>query len=142
MIATARQLVPQRVQRGLLGATQDRRLAPLFRRIPYLPPEVTFAALPVVYRAHLGGRAEGILEVTIKGPGGGTWTLDIKPKGLRVQRGARQQPPDSRLTTDVFTWTAMATRRLDGTEAFMRGRLDVEGDIRLILTLEACFGGF
>ena len=123
-----------------LKATRD-RLGPVYRRVPYIPPGVTFDALPHVYRSDLGGPATGVLEVEITGPLGGVWTLDIKKDRVKVIPGRSPATPDTRIKTDAFTWTAMATGRTDGTSAFMRGRLEMEGDIRLSLKLESCFGG-
>lgn len=125
----------------LLALRTVQRLGPLYRNIPYIPPGMTFDALPHVYDSEVGGPATGILEVHVTGPLGGTWTLDIRPRGIKVHSGPSKTTPDTRLHTDAFTWTAMATGRTDGTTAFMKGRMEMEGDIRLSLKLESCFGG-
>ena len=137
---TGRQRLVPRLRNRVIRSTQG-RMAPLFRRVPYLPPAMTFDALPVVYKPEYGGPAQGVLEIQVTGLGGGTWTLDIKPDRLKVTRGTGERLPDTRMRVDSRTWTAMATGRIDGTEAFIRGRLDVEGDIRLRIKLDSCFGG-
>src|SRR5258708_25061406 len=63
MVSTAgRQRFVPRLRTRLIRSTQG-RLAPLFKRVPYLPPAMTFDALPVVYKPEYGGPAQGILEV-------------------------------------------------------------------------------
>jgi len=111
----------------------------VLRLTPYIPPALTFAALPHVFRPHRGGPATGLMEIQVRGPGGGAWTLDIRADSVEVSRGPAAGPPDSRLITDVRTWTALAAGRTNGTDAFMRGRLEVQGDIALTLKLDACF---
>lgn len=118
------------------GAAIARRV---LRLAPYIPPALTFAALPYVFRTHRGGPATGLMEIQVRGLGGGVWTLEILPDDVTVLPGPAVGAPDSRLITDVRTWTALAAGRTNGTEAFMRGRLEVEGDIALTLKLDACF---
>lgn len=109
------------------------------RLLPYIPPGLTFAVLPRMFRPHRGGPATGVMEIEVRGLGGGVWTLDILADDVAVWRGRAADGPDSRLITDVLTWTALAAGRTNGTDAFMRGRLEVEGDIALTLKLDACF---
>lgn len=111
----------------------------ILRLAPYIPPALTFAALPYVFRPQRGGPATGLMEIQVRGVGGGVWTLDILQDDVAVLSGPALDRPDSRLITDVRTWTALAAGRTNGTDAFMRGRLEVQGDIALTLKLDACF---
>lgn len=106
--------------------------------IPWVPPALTFWLLPLIFRGDRGGPAEGEMEIVISGPGGGSWALDVRSSGVRVARGPARDPA-CRLLCSSRTWAALASGRITGTEAFMRGRIEVQGDLGLSLKLDACF---
>lgn len=127
------------LRRFLLKASQSRPARKLIRAVPYIPPSLIFSLLPSAYRPGRGGGGTGLMEICITGLGAGTWTMDLSGDALRVIVGPAPEKPATRMTLDSKTWTQMVTRRLDGPEAFMRGKLAVEGDLALTLKLGACF---
>src|SRR5258708_27417160 len=63
MVSTAaRQRLIPRLRNTVIRSTQG-RMAPLFRRLPYLPPAMTFDALPVVYKPEYGGPGERLPDI-------------------------------------------------------------------------------
>lgn len=111
----------------------------MLRFVPYLPPSWVFAALPYAFRPDRGGPATGLMEINVTGKGGGTWSLDVTAEGVTVKEGPCECLPAARLKMDPRTWTALAAGRIAGTEAFSRGRIEVEGDLTLTLKLDAAF---
>ena len=63
----------------------------------------------------------------ITGDGGGDWTLVVDAGSARVERG---EIPDAQttVTMDAADFVAMSSGELDGTDAFMSGKLKVAGD--------------
>src|SRR5258708_24297790 len=121
MVATAaRQRLIPRLRKRVIRSTQG-RMSSLFRRVPYLPPAMTFDALPVVYKPEYGGPAQGILEIQVTRAGRGTWTLDIKPDRLKVTRGPGDPLPHTRKRAGSPTRTPLATRRIPRTPALIPG---------------------
>ena len=75
-------------------------------------------------------RTQGVsarYQFHITGDGGGDWTLVVDAGSARVERG---EIPDAQttVTMDAADFVAMSSGELDGTDAFMSGKLKVAGD--------------
>ena len=64
-----------------------------------------------------------------------TWVLCRDEDRVRILRRAPRRP-DCRLSCTAEDFLALVGGQLDGTEGFMSGRLQVEGDVGLILALQ------
>jgi aminoglycoside phosphotransferase (APT) family kinase protein len=79
----------------------------------------------------LTGRA----QFHLTGPGGHDWYLEIKDgQGRRVEGCAAD--PVVTLTAAADDWTAIQEGRLDRMQAFMQGKMKIEGDMSLLMQLE------
>jgi len=89
--------------------------------------------------AGLGPRVdlpEGVaVRFDLRGDGGGIFTIRREGDvlGLVSDDAAR---PDCRLRCSVDDFLALLEGRLDSRQGFLEGRLDVEGDVGLVLRLE------
>lgn len=75
--------------------------------------------------------AEGVnatFEFTITGEGGGVWTVQIADGACNVIEGPAPSTPDQRLEMDVNTWLSISVGDYVGNEAFLLGKVTVEGD--------------
>ncbi len=70
--------------------------------------------------------------------GAGDWTVHNDRGTLRVLPGL-EDPLDCRLECSVDDFDALVHGRLNAREAFLRGRIQVEGDIGLIQRLNKAF---
>ena len=80
-------------------------------------------------------------EVTVRvqfhltGPGGGSWYV-LSRSGEATRHDGTVGDPAVTVTASAADWDAIQTGRLDRTEAFLGGRLRVDGDLSLLMQLE------
>jgi len=74
----------------------------------------------------------------VQGPGGGTWTVERTDSGDSRVVADEVQRPDCRLACDVSDFHALLEGELDPRRGFLDGRLEVEGDVGLVLALHRC----
>lgn len=75
----------------------------------------------------------------IRGEGGGTWTVARRRGRLQVERGITTHP-DCRLSCSARDFHALLRGELDPREGFLDGRLELEGDVGLVLRLHRLAG--
>lgn len=76
----------------------------------------------------------------LRGEGGGCWTISRDRGALAIHRTGRPGSPDSgapdcRLRCSVSDFRALLRGELDARQGFLDGRLEVEGDVGLVLRL-------
>ena len=74
----------------------------------------------------------------IEGPGGGAWTLERVEGGSSRVTPRDAERPDCRLACNSLDFQALLEGELDPREGFLEGRLEVEGDVGLVLALHRC----
>lgn len=82
-------------------------------------------------------RAQGTVAVyqfNINGKGGGTYQVVLRENSGYAVEGT-PETPDCTLTIDVEDFKQMVDGQLNGTEAFMSGKLQIDGDLGLALRL-------
>ena len=72
--------------------------------------------------------------IVLSGSGGGAWTVETT--GVPSVRRGDVQPADCRLSCTVVDFLALVEGRMAPRDGFLEGRLDVEGDVGLILRLQ------
>jgi len=70
--------------------------------------------------------------------GGGTWTV-VKDRGSVRVVPHLEEPVDCRMACTVEDFDALVHGRLDAREAFLGGRVRIEGDVGLIQRLNKAF---
>jgi putative sterol carrier protein len=87
-------------------------------------------------------KAEGInaaIQVDLSGDNGGLYWLKIQDKQATIGEGKVEKPKMTvRATADDFA--ALAQGTIDPIQAFMRGRIKVQGDMGLALKFLMMFG--
>jgi putative sterol carrier protein len=89
-----------------------------------------FTTMPKVFNS---GSAQGmnvVYQFNISGEGGGNWTVAIRDGACKVEEGVHASPTTT-LIMSADTWLAMVNKELNGMQAFMSGKLKVQGDIML-----------
>jgi putative sterol carrier protein len=92
-----------------------------------LRPEMVFQGLPMAFNAKAAKGLNATYRFDITGDGGGTWTVHVADGACSVTEGGTGMP-DWRLEMDTRTWLDISTGELMGQEAFMLGRVTVEGN--------------
>ena len=75
---------------------------------------------------------EGLVRVVLAGDLGGDWSLEIK-----LGPGAIPDEPSATLTIEAEDAAAIERGELDALQAFMAGRIEVMGDMTLVLQMQA-----
>ncbi len=102
-----------------------------------------FASFDEVFQAlkdHFRGdeaRIHAVVAVHI--PEAGRWYLHFQPGRLEVLREPPEEPVDVTLTVSAQDYWDLLYGRLDPLRAYMQGRLQVEGDRRLLYELQHLF---
>ena len=109
----------------------ERELTPIQRMLrpmrDQLKPELVFQGLPMAFNPDAAKNLRANYGFDITGEGGGTWTVRIADGTCSVVDGS-DGDVDWRLELDANTWIDISTGELMGQEAFMLGRVTVEGD--------------
>ena len=97
--------------------------------------ETFFSTAADRLRSVAGDRPDGaVIVFELSGDGGGTWSVVRRGAQLEVIARARE-PVDCLLRCDIADFDALLDGELDAREAFLEGRLYVEGDAGLVLRL-------
>ena len=75
------------------------------------------------------------VQLHLTGPGGSDWYL-ISDKGKGTRHEGTAQNPDATCTASAKDWDAIQKGDLDRVQAFMSGKLNIEGDLTLMMQLE------
>lgn len=79
--------------------------------------------------------SEGVYQFNITGNDSGTYQLIIDENGGKAVEGT-EKDPEVTLTISDEDYKEMIAGKLNPTEAFMSGKLTIEGDIGLALKLQ------
>ncbi len=85
--------------------------------------------------------AEGlkvVLQFSLTGPRSGEFFIDIKDSTASLVQGVNRNP-ELLVEIDSEDWVAIVEGRLDGTQAYMSGKMKVKGDMNLLLILGQLF---
>ena len=120
------------------------RLAEIFAKFE-APKSVTaadiFATLEDRFLPDQAGDFQAVISYDIGGEGGGQWTAKIGEGQCRLGEGL----DDSAITNVVIAakdWVALSTGKLEPMQAFMTGRLKVEGDVSVLQSIATMFRKF
>jgi hypothetical protein len=78
------------------------------------------------------GELDGMLRMVVAGGEGGDWQL-----GLKLGPGAIPEQPTATVTLTAEDAAAMERGEIDPVQAFMAGGLQVEGDVSLLMQVQA-----
>ena len=77
------------------------------------------------------GAKPAVIGIALSGEGGGDWHLAIADGAARVHAGAAETP-GATIKASASDFLAMLSGELDGTRAFMTGRVRASGNLRLL----------
>ena len=79
-----------------------------------------------------------VYQFNITGDGGGDWNLDLtKGKTERLRRpGRTTTSPGATITVSAEDWLGMLNGSLNPMQAFMSGKIKIDGDMTLAMSLQ------
>lgn len=96
----------------------------------YIDPELIFQAMPAVFIPEKAEGVSAVFQIDVKGKQGGTWFVAIADGDCSVSR-ATEVKPKVVISTDMKTWSEIATGSLPPAEAETLGALTVTGSRKL-----------
>jgi len=108
-----------------------------------IPDDVTglqlIESMPLAFNAQAADGLEATIQFHLSGEGGGAGYLEIASGQCAFRQGEVDQPTLT-IKSPVEVWTAVSRGELNGTEAFLSGAYQVEGEMSVLMRLDSLFG--
>lgn len=101
--------------------------------------QMIYAALQTNPAATEG--ANGVYQFNLKGDDGGTYQIIIDDQGARTVEGTEKEA-DCILEMEAEDYRQLIAGALNATEAFMSGRLAIQGDLGAAMKLQGVLSAF
>ncbi|NPA31585.1 MAG: SCP2 sterol-binding domain-containing protein [Chloroflexi bacterium] len=98
-----------------------------------------FDLLPRYFRPEKARDVRAVVQFHIPGAGGGDWIVRVDQGRLSVEPGVSPTPADLTVTVSAENYWALLRGEMDPLAAYMRGRLRIEGDLKLAYRLQDLF---
>jgi ribonucleoside-diphosphate reductase beta chain len=102
-----------------------------------ITPGAVFQGLPMAFNAEAAKGMDTTFRFDITGKDGGTWAVVVKDGTCEIVEGAVDAP--WRFELDAETWIGMTTGDYLGQEAFMLGRVTIEGNPIIGMSFDQLF---
>ena len=106
--------------------------------VQYTPDQIV-EALPQYLIPEKAGSTKATIQFELTGASAGKWWVKIHDG---VAESGKGDPPDAAnltLLADSDDWVKIMTGQLDGTAAFMQGKLKIKGDMGLAIKMQTLF---
>jgi putative sterol carrier protein len=103
-----------------------------------MTPQDIMDRIPAAFQAEKAQGMTATFQWDISGPQGGRWYVDIKDDVCQVHSGDSGNP-NITISIGDENFVKLISGQLDGTMAFMTGKLKVKGDMGLAMKLSKLF---
>ncbi|TMD26815.1 MAG: SCP2 sterol-binding domain-containing protein [Chloroflexi bacterium] len=104
-----------------------------------MTPDQIVEAMPNFLIAEKAGSTNAVIAFDLSGDGGGKWWVHIQDGKAESGKGEPGSPANLTLQADAGDWVKIMTGKLDGTAAFMQGKLKIKGDMGLAIKMQTLF---
>jgi putative sterol carrier protein len=95
--------------------------------------------MPDEFKADQAGDFDATIQFDLSGDAGGMWYVVIAEGNAAVEEGAADEPAAT-IRMDADDFVSMMTGELDPMNAFMMGKVKVEGDLNTVMKFQTLFG--
>jgi putative sterol carrier protein len=104
-----------------------------------MTPDAIVDAMPNFLIPEKAGSTNATIAFDLSGDGGGKWWVKIHDGKAESGQGDPADPVNLTLLADAHDWVNIMTGKLDGTAAFMQGKLKIKGDMGLAIKMQSFF---
>ena len=104
-----------------------------------MTPDQIVEAMPNYLIPEKAGTTNATIAFDLSGDGGGKWWVRIHDGTAESGKGEPGAPPQLTLQADAGDWVKIMSGKLDGTAAFMQGKLKIKGDMGLAIKMQSLF---
>ncbi|HKW71780.1 MAG TPA: SCP2 sterol-binding domain-containing protein [Candidatus Dormibacteraeota bacterium] len=104
-----------------------------------MTPDQIVDAMPEYLIPEKAGTTNATIQFDLSGDGGGKWWVKIHDQKAESGKGDPADAPNLTLMADVNDWVKIMSGKLDGTAAFMQGKLKIKGDMGLAIKMQTLF---
>jgi putative sterol carrier protein len=103
-----------------------------------MTPDQIVEAMPEYLISEKAGTTKATIQFDLSGPHAGKWWVKIHDGKAESGKGDAEAP-NLTLSADSNDWVKIMTGQMDGTAAFMQGKLKIKGDMGLAIKMQSLF---
>ena len=104
-----------------------------------MTPDQIVDSMPGFLIPEKAGSTNATIQFDLSGDAGGKWWIKIAEGKAESGKGDAPEPANLTLSADSHDWVNIMTGKLDGTAAFMQGKLKIKGDMGLAIKMQSLF---
>ena len=104
-----------------------------------MTPDQIVDAMPGFLIPEKAGSTKATIQFDLSGDDGGKWWIKIAEGKAESGKGDAPEPANLTLSANSNDWVNIMTGKLDGTAAFMQGKLKIKGDMGLAIKMQSFF---
>jgi len=104
-----------------------------------MSPDQIVEAMPQYLIPEKAGSTKATIVFDLSGADAGKWWVKIHDGTAESGKGDATDAPNLTLQADSGDWVKIMTGALDGTSAFMQGKLKIKGDMGLAIKMQTLF---
>jgi putative sterol carrier protein len=104
-----------------------------------MTPDQIVEAMPNYLVPEKAGSTKATIQFDLSGEQAGKWWVRIHDGKAESGKGEASEPPNVTLLADSNDWVKIMTGQMDGTSAFMQGKLKIKGDFGLAAKMLSMF---
>ncbi|OQY45500.1 MAG: hypothetical protein B6242_10200 [Anaerolineaceae bacterium 4572_78] len=98
-----------------------------------------FSAMPSEFKPEKAEGVEATIMFDLSGEGSSVWSIAVADGKCNVTEGATDDPTAT-ISMEATDYVAMIKGELQPMDAFMKGKIKVQGDMGLIMKFQGMFG--
>src|ERR1051326_337313 len=104
-----------------------------------MTPDQIVEAMPNYLIPEKAGSTKATIQFDLSGEQAGKWWIKIHDGRAEAGKGDAPERGNLTLLADSNDWVKIMSGQMDGTAAFMQGKLKVKGDMGLAIKMQSLF---